>query len=129
MENEMKKATLQTGISMLFLAVIFLPAFLTCLSKITGRPFRGHLDGYFDKVSRPHFSGGQYLSGTFQAEFEKWLNSSIRPRGYYIRLYNQIQYSLFRLSKYIVGKHGDIFAILYIDAECGTDKSYDFSIP
>ena len=116
-------------ISVLFLAVIFLPIFLTCLAKITGRPFRERLDGYFDKVSRPHFSGGQYLSGTFQAEFEKWLNSSIRPREHYIRLYNQIQYSLFRLSKDIVGKHDNILGLGYIAAECGTDKNCDFSIP
>ena len=97
--------------------------------KLTDNDFQGHLLGYFTEYKRSGFSKKSYFNHNFQEDFENWLNSDISLRGYYIRLYNQIQFSLFKKGNDIIGKNNNIFQIGYINAECGLEPHYDFRIP
>ena len=114
-----------------FLCIICVPAALTLAKacRLTKRNFGGNLSGYFESHEKISFSVRSYADREYQKKFESFLSSTIAMRGYYIRIYNQIQYSLFRLSSRIVGNNGDIFEMPYINAECGLSPEYDFSIP
>ena len=94
--------------------------------KLTSRDFQGNLSGYFEEFKRPAFSKKSYFNHKFQEDFENWLNSRISLRGYYIRIYNQIQFSLFKIGNCIIGKNNNIFEIGYINTECGLTSHCDF---
>ena len=101
-------------LSVLFSILIFLPILVSILSLFTGKFFDLPLKGFFDKSNKPYFSVKSYCNGDYQRNFENYLNQNIKPRGVFIKLYNQIQYSLFDLSNRIVGKDGYIFEYAYI---------------
>lgn len=124
----MKKITILYSI--LFLLIVYLPSSLMIAYRLhlTSKTFQVfNLVGYFESHKRPSFSKHFYANGDYQKNFEKWLNSRISFRGFYIRLYNQIQFSIFKLSNRIIGKNDDIFEISYINTECGFIS--DFSNP
>lgn len=115
----------------LFIAAISLPSLLLIISPLTGDTYQGHLLGYFDKPpAKTDFSIKAYINRDYQKNLEQRLNYDIGLRNYYIRVYNQIQFSLFKLApNKIVGRNNDILEMAYIDAECGITDDFDFSIP
>ena len=98
---------------------------LTCIN------FQGHLSGHFNKPpTKTVFSIKTYINRGYQKNFEQRLNYDIGLRNYYVRIYNQIQFSLFKLaSNKIVGRNNDIYEMPYIDAECGITDEFDYSFP
>ena len=115
----------------LFILIIFLPLILACITNFTGIYFNGFLYGYFDNPpSKIDLSPKNYFLREYQKNFEQRFSSDISLREQYIRLYNQIHFTFFKLaSKRIVGENNDLFEYPYIDAECGLSKANDFSIP
>lgn len=69
----------------------------------------------------PVLSFQSWATGEFQEGYEKWLGYNFGFRGYWIRTYNQIAYSLFKEAsqgaddKIIVGKKDQLFERAYID--------------
>lgn len=115
----------------LFILIILFPLFLMIMdNSFIGINFKGHLNGFFETPQKEDFSVSAYAKRDYQKKFESWFKFNIGLRGYFIRLYNQIHFTLFNLSKSrIVGKNGNFFEWDYIDAECGLSSKFDFSIP
>lgn len=111
-----------------FLCTVYSFAFCGTLFKITNICVDAQLMGYFDSYERPKFSMGNFKNGIYQTGFENWLNTSLLPRGYFIKLYNQIQYSLFDEGNRIIGKDGSIFEMTYVSDFLSLDVSEDFGI-
>ena len=124
--------------SVLFLLLISLPSSTMIANRLhlITENFQGPpLYGHFEAHDRPDFSKHSYGARDYQKDFEAWLNSHINFRGFYIRLYNQIQFSLFKMTTQtpIIGKNDDIFFIEYLTIECNFGSTsfgstrYDFS--
>ena len=111
-----------------FILIISLPLLFSIIESLTGFNFKGHLNGFFDTPQKKNFSIINYSNRNYQNNFEAWFSSNIGLRGYFIRLYNQIQFSFFNLvPSGVVGANGNIFELPYIDAECGLTAKFDFS--
>lgn len=84
----------------------------------------GELKGDIRQPENPHFSFKNWFSGEFQKTEEEFLNTSFGFRYLYVRVNNQIAYSLFNVVKangVIIGKDNYLFEENYIKAYYGTD--------
>lgn len=86
------------------------------------------MSGYFDNYEKPELTVEAFLKEDYQQEYEAWLDNSVMPRNAYIKLYNQLQYSLFDLNKDVIGRNGSIFGEEWIKCELCMN-GYDFSKP
>lgn len=125
----MKK--LRYCIVIIFLIIILSPILLITAKKLqlTKHSFGGNLSGYFDSHKKIEYSKKTFLNREYQKKFEEYINSTIPLRGYYIRLFKQLQFTFFKLSTSIIGKNTNLFEISYINVECGLDPQFDYSIP
>lgn len=106
---------LLTGI----LFVLFLP-FLQSVFKLkkTIKP----LKGAFVEVKETELNSTSWLNGDFQKGEEDYLNQNFGFRNYYVRLNNQVDYSLFNkanVDKVVVGKGGFLYESNYITSYYG----------
>jgi hypothetical protein len=70
------------------------------------------------------FDKNDWFSGYYQEEKEKYLNSSFGFRNQFVKLNNQLAYSIFHKAKangVIIGKETYLYEKSYIDAYTGTD--------
>ena len=82
------------------------------------------LDGFVPPDTLPEFSMKTWMDGSFQQSWSIYKNRHASFRPDLVRLYNQIDYSLFGIShanKIISGKDGYLLAENYINAYLGTD--------
>lgn len=116
-------------ICILFSVVICAPLFVTGLSKITGKKLDIGLNGYTPAYNKPKFTLESYKTKKFQNDYENYRSTYIRLRGYAIKLYGEINYSLFNVIKdKELSADRDIFEFLYIDAECGITNNTNYSL-
>ncbi len=118
-------------IILLFFISILTPPIMMCLHKlhVIYTSFTGSLSGYFEKKEKQSFTLNNYKNKSFQKSFEDYFSEKLTFREFYIRLYNQIQYSMFNISNRPIGKHNQIFEMGYINSECVLLPEYDYSIP
>jgi len=82
------------------------------------------LKGSFKTEEATSFSFTAWFNGTYSVEQEKYLNEHFGFRNLFVRIYNQIQYSLFREAKangVIVGNDNYLYEEDYILAYLGRD--------
>lgn len=82
------------------------------------------LKGVFQVVSFPIFTWNSWFTGEFQNAMPAAYNDQVGFRNDFVRLYNQIDFSLFSLAhaeKIVVGKEGYLLAQQYLDAALGKD--------
>lgn len=82
------------------------------------------LAGFHVPADRPRFTMNEWMSGTYQEKLRISSDDSMAFRGWLVRLYNQLDYSLFGLAnaqKIIAGREGYLFADNYLDAWLGND--------
>lgn len=82
------------------------------------------LNGYVKKTEFPAFNSKSWFGESFQQKVEKNLSQKFGFANSFIRLQNQIQFSLFKVAKangVIVGKENYLYEKSYIDAFYGTD--------
>lgn len=82
------------------------------------------LAGAYQMTEPAKFSYEDWFSCDYQTQFEKHLSENFGFRNFFIRLYNQVSYDLFRIVKaneIIVGKEDYLFERNYIEAYCGKD--------
>ena len=82
------------------------------------------LNGVFTVTPKPAFSCSTWMAGSYQDQYRLSLEDSVGFKPDLVRLYNQIDYSLFSIahaSKMVVGKEGYLFADTYIKGYTGTD--------
>lgn len=102
------------------LALLALPAIQHRFKIVNIRP----LDGDFTLNQKPSYSWGSWMDGTFQAGFDSYLEDHIGFRNFFVRLNNQIDFSLFREANadgVVVGKDRMLFEYDYIRAYTGGD--------
>lgn len=82
------------------------------------------LDGDFVLAEKPSFNWADWFKGSFQSAYEKYLEDHIGFRDFFVRLTNQIDYSLYRIPHaegVVVGKVDQLFEYDYIRAFTGED--------
>ncbi len=82
------------------------------------------LQGDFTDPSKPKFSAKTWNSGEYQQAYQAFTESRIGFRNILIRLFNQLDYSLFNIAHargVIAGKEGQLFEKEYIRAYLGGD--------
>lgn len=73
-------------------------------------------------AEKPAFNREDYWSLKWQNDYDKYLNDNFGFRPFFIRLINQVNYSLFNVSKapgVVIGKNGQLFIESYIDEYIG----------
>lgn len=113
----------------LFCFVLAAPLILQGVFKVTGKRLDVSLNGYFEACEKPELTLGEFASGNYQPQYEKWLNANVLPRGVYIKLYNQIRYSFFDIGSRIIGKNKNLFEEYNIISELCINDISDYSIP
>ncbi|MBX0292576.1 hypothetical protein K3G63_19185 [Hymenobacter sp. HSC-4F20] len=104
----------------LLLAALVLPALQTAFTLV---PIPG-LAGYGVRPPRPIFTVDSLLRGSYQPALEQYAAGHVGFRGAFIRLRNQLAYSLFRTGHardVLVGEEGMLFAQEPIRAYLGQD--------
>jgi hypothetical protein len=82
------------------------------------------LNGVFSSTTRPAVTCSTWMTGDYQEKYRLNLEDSVGFKPDLVRLYNQIDYSLFstaHASKLVVGKNGYLFADTYIKGYTGVD--------
>ncbi|MCE9499532.1 MAG: hypothetical protein K8R21_03385 [Leptospira sp.] len=109
---------------------LWLPPVFTLIQSYSGYEFL-KLDGYFPEPEEPVFSVSGFTSGKFQRTTEKYLNQKSGLRAIFVRLRNQLHFTLFRKihsQKTIFGKKEFLFEKDHIEAHLGIDYSGDEEI-
>lgn len=112
--------------SILFL-VLFLPIIQSNFSVVDLPPLKGAVTNPDDI----QFSYEKWGSVEYQEKKENYLNSMFGLRSLFVRLNNQISYSLFKKAKangVIIGKENYLYEINYISAYTGKDYLGDQKI-
>lgn len=102
------------------LLIIFLPAFQRFIFNIPITP----LQGDFKKLERPVFQKDDWFKNTFQDAYSQWLEQQTGFRNLLVRIYNQIDFSLFSKANaegVVIGKDNFLFEHDYIRAYLGGD--------
>lgn len=82
------------------------------------------LHGDFQPTGKPTFSWGHWYAGSFQDSLDQYVKDSIGFHASLVRIYNQIDYSLFNTihaNGVVSGKGGQLFEYDYIRAHTGID--------
>jgi len=104
----------------ILLATLTLPAIQHRYNIFSVRP----LDGDFVLNQKPSFTWNSWTDGTFQAGLDSYLEDHIGFRNFFVRLNNQIEFSLFHKANaegVVVGKDRMLFEYDYIRAYTGGD--------
>lgn len=109
--------------NMLFIGIVtllFLPMIQQQFKFVELKP----LNGSFETVEKPEFSWHSWFEGAYQPKQEKYLNETIGFRSFFVRLYNQLHFSLYSQAKansVIVGLDDYLYEENYIKAHLGRD--------
>jgi hypothetical protein len=82
------------------------------------------LDGYFEDTEAPNFSWKDWFSGAYQETADQYLSDNFGFRNFFMRLNNQLRFSLFHKSNaggVIIGKENYFFEENYIRTWFGDD--------
>ena len=113
-------SSLKKILFLLILGMLVLPL----VQQQTGLIRSAPLKGYFEHPTPPVFSVSSFFNGTFQPAYAESINDSIGFRPDFVRLFNQLDFSLFsstHAAKIIVGKKGYLYSDEYINAWLGRD--------
>ncbi|PLX00938.1 MAG: hypothetical protein C0594_15015 [Marinilabiliales bacterium] len=103
-----------------FILVLLLPA----LQAITGIFSIKPLNGSFSKTEKPVLTYESWMEGDFQNNYNNFINDHLGFRSFFIRMNNQIEYSLFgkiNADGIVHGKNGNFFEYDYIRTLIGDD--------
>ena len=82
------------------------------------------LQGDFKLADKPVFSWESWNEGVFQTDFDKWLEDHIGFRNFFVRINNQIDFSLFgevHADGVVLGKENVLYEFDYIREYTGND--------
>lgn len=113
----------------IFSVIVLIPLASMFIFAITGKTIDIKLKGNFDLYEKPELKLCDYVSGKFQTDYENWINTNLIPRGRYIKLYNQIEYSCFKQGNRIIGENGNIFGKAYVEDVINMNDATDFTVP
>jgi hypothetical protein len=118
-------------LSLVFITIIGLPAFQT-LTRIFPQK---ELNGVFYREPMPRLTWDQWIHFRYQPLLNRQVEHQFGFRPFFIRLYNQLDYSLFSQphgTGIVVGKEGFLYERWFITAHFGDDfvgqDSIDFRV-
>lgn len=82
------------------------------------------LSGSFHRHGNPKFKISELLNHKFQKSYDAFINDNFGFRNIFVRIHNQLEYSLFQKSTandVIIGKNGYLYEEKYIKAIQGAD--------
>jgi hypothetical protein len=116
----MEKNRLHKRIAIILLVLICIPIF----TKVTGIKLSGSLSKADNVNSCDKLSLDSWFSGSFQSSYENYINDNIGQFAFFIRLHNQIEYSLFdkvHTGNVVHGVKNYLFEKIYINSIQGKD--------
>ena len=116
----MKMPSLKLLLFSLLFAMLFLPELQNLYPVYSFKP----LTGEFIPAEKQKFTVSGWFEGDFQKAYDKYFEEQIGFRIPLIRLYNQVDFSLFRVAHggdIVVGKDGYLFQTQYLTAHAGKD--------
>lgn len=109
-----------------FVVLLLLPALQREFNVISFKP----LNGAFSNTSRKQLTVNGFLNNKYQTAFEQNLIDSVGFKNFFVRLNNQLGYSLYSKSnakKVVVGTEGVLYEDYYIKSYYGNDYvGFDF---
>lgn len=102
----------------IIILLLLLPEFQAQFQIFKTKP----LKGVFENTEPPVFTAKSWLDQNFQVLFAKNFDDSIGIKSDLVRLYNQVDFSLFKkvnASKIICGRNDYLFPVHYLDASAG----------
>ena len=116
-DKSIKIRSILLGVALLLLMV---PYFQGKFNVVKLTPLKGAIS----EPENSYFSFSDWFSGTYQEREETYLNETFGFRSFFIRMNNQLAFSLFNKAKangVVVGKENYLFEENYIKAYYGTD--------
>lgn len=105
---------------MFFILLLFMPM----IQQLFGVIKENKLEQVENSAPFPTIAIEMILESSFQKEFESALNINIGFRKTFVRIHNQLNYSVYNVSKaggVVIGKNGFVFIDSYINAYSGKD--------
>ena len=118
LKTDNRKDRFRKRLFLVFLYLLLLPSIQGKFQIIHSK----ELNGYFEQTPKPKVTLKGWMNGDFQEQFTKYREVSVGFRNDMIRLFNQIDLSLFSLphaERVIVGKDKMLFTWNYIMAWLG----------
>ena len=115
-------------IKYLIFGIMLLAMTMPAVQKETGIFDIKPLKGAVSYAAPPEFTWQNWKSGEFQEKYDRYLEDHIGFRPFFVRLYNQIDYSLFgeiHARGVVEGKQGYLYERSYIEAYTGRDYTGD----
>jgi hypothetical protein len=101
------------GLFVIILCLLLFPSLQRKYSLIRSK----NLNGYFEFTPKPQFSLEGWIKGDFQAKYMKNREDSVGFRSDFIRLFNQVDYTLFSVphaERVVIGKNNMLFTWNYM---------------
>ena len=111
----------------IFMVLILSPLLLRALYDISNIRIDSNLVGIEIINDSPEVNLNNLLNGNFQKDYDAWHSGNFVLRGVYTRIYDQIQWSAFKLGNEIISRNYSIFQQGYIDDILSYSEN-DFSI-
>ncbi len=115
-----KHNTIKQVLFLIVLALLIAPFVQATFNIFDIKP----LNGAITEPEKAHFNHKDWFSGSYQQQEEKYLNETFGFRNLFIRINNQMAFTLFRKAKangVVIGKKNYLFEENYIKAYYGTD--------
>ena len=105
---------------LIILLLLVFPAVQKRFGLIVSKP----LAGVFTSTGRPEMNSATWFNGNYQSQYRQYLEDSVGFKPDFVRIYNQLDYSLFAIphaERVIVGKDKELYASGYIRGYLGQD--------
>jgi len=112
------KDRFKQALFVVFLCLLLFPSFQREFQIIRSKK----LNGYFEQTANPGFTLQGWMKGDFQEQYMKNREDSVGFRSDFVRLFNQVDYTLFSVphaERVIIGKNNMLFTWNYIMAWLG----------
>jgi hypothetical protein len=116
----MKNSKFKNGILIFLMVLLFYPLIQTYFPHIKEK----QLQGSFTLAEKPDSLIENWFAGEYQIEYEKYYNDSLGFRSFFVRVNNQINFSIFNkpsTQNTIIGKDEILYQDFYIDSYLGND--------
>lgn len=113
-----------TTLKKTLLAIVLGALMLPLIQQHVTLLVRKSLKGAIVPKQKPEFSKRSWWEGTYQESYSEWYNENFGFRADFVRLHNQVAFSLFHLAKangVIIGKENYLYEENYIKAYTGKD--------
>ena len=127
----MKQLLLRYNLIWLLLLILFIPSFLGIISYTLGKQaifkWMAHdyrLGGLQSDIVKTELNFHNFKTHAAQHYLEEWIAVHLPLRSFFIRLNNQIYYTIFKRSftnngNMVIGKHNQLFEMEYVKSYCG----------